>query len=304
MVKKIVLGTLLVGLIVVLAAGAVIRTIDKTGNVAEARGLGEGQGHGPGASDSGEEHDCDEAGGHGAGGQGQGGAMADESERQYANYDGQPAEWAIYEGSVAQAPAAGVDMVVKVDSGEQIVVGTGPGYMEEQGFTLQAGELIRVEGYWEGDEFKAAQVTRLRDGQTVTLRDQAGRPAWAGGGRNAQSVDSGGEGYIDAPGDGAGSGQAEVQEWLTLSGTVLSVDEDALVVQTAESEVVVENRPWWFAQELGFSAQAGDRVTLTGFYENGVFEAGQIDDTTTGQTVRIRDENGRPGWAGRGRRGG
>ena len=44
MFKRIVLGTLLIGLIGVLVAGAIIRTVDKTENVAEARGLGQGRG--------------------------------------------------------------------------------------------------------------------------------------------------------------------------------------------------------------------------------------------------------------------
>jgi len=44
MVRKVVLGTLLVGLIGVLVAGAIISTVDKTENVAEARGLGQGRG--------------------------------------------------------------------------------------------------------------------------------------------------------------------------------------------------------------------------------------------------------------------
>lgn len=30
-------------------------------------------------------------------------------------------------------------------------------------------------------------------------------------------------------------------------------------------------------------------------------EMGQIDNITTGQTVLVRDENGRPLWAGQGR---
>jgi hypothetical protein len=46
MLKQIVLGTLLVGLIGILVAGAVFRTMDRTGNVAEARGLGRGLGNG------------------------------------------------------------------------------------------------------------------------------------------------------------------------------------------------------------------------------------------------------------------
>jgi hypothetical protein len=94
-----------------------------------------------------------------------------------------------------------------------------------------------------------------------------------------------------------------------------------LVVQTISGEqVTMENRPWWFVQEQGFSAQVGDQVTLVGFYKGDDpstprqarddagsghrLEVGQIDDATNGQTVLMRDENGRPLWAGRGRRGG
>jgi len=46
MIRKAALGTLLVGLIGVLLAGAIIRTVDKSENVAEARGLGQGRGAG------------------------------------------------------------------------------------------------------------------------------------------------------------------------------------------------------------------------------------------------------------------
>ena len=101
---------------------------------------------------------------------------------------------------------------------------------------------------------------------------------------------------------GAQAGESE-KEWLTIQGTVASVDANTLVVLTTDGEqVTVEGRAWWFAQEQGFSAQVGDKVTLTGFHEDDHFEVGQIDDATTGQTVLIRDENGRPLWAGRGRR--
>jgi hypothetical protein len=122
----------------------------------------------------------------------------------------------------------------------------------------------------------------------------------------------GGQGREDAPAISS-TGQANVEEWLTLQGTVMSVDADTLVMETDNGEQVsVENRAWWFAQEQGFSAQVGDQVTLVGFYEGDDpstgselrFEVGRIDDVTQGQTVLVRDENGRPLWAGRGRRGG
>jgi hypothetical protein len=195
MLKKIVLGTLLVGLIGILVAGAVIRTMDKTERVAEASGRGYGRNN--------SEVDTYAAGGStglttGGSGQGRGGYAQD---------------------------------------------GNRGGY--------------------------------------------------------------GGQGREDAPGDQTGTGQANVEEWLTLQGTVVSADADALVVQTVSGEqVTIENRPWWFAQEQGFSAQVGDQVTLIGFYEGDDLEVGQIDDITSGQTVPVRDENGRPLWAGRGRRGG
>lgn len=187
MLKKIVLATVLISLIGILVAGAVIRTMDRTGRVAEAHGPGYGRGYG-------------EAGAYSSGGGGQ------------------------------------------------------------------------------------------------------GRGGYGQGGNRGRY---GGSGRENAPGDQTGAGQVNVEEWLTLQGTVVSVDADMLVVQAASGEqVTMENRPWWFAQEQGFSAQVGDQVTLVGFYEGGDFEVGRIDDTTNGQTVLVRDENGRPLWAGRGQRGG
>jgi hypothetical protein len=186
MLKKIMIGILFTGLIGILVAGAVIRTMDKTGRVAEAYSQGYGRGN-------------SQAGAYAAGGSGQG------------------------RGGYAQ-----------------------------------------------------------------------------GGNRGGYS----GQGREDAPAINS-TGQANVGEWLTLQGTVMSVNADTLVVQTSSGEqATMENRPWWFAQEQGFLAQVGDQVTLIGFYEGDDFEVGQIDDATNGQTVLLRDENGRPLWAGRGRRGG
>jgi hypothetical protein len=77
-----------------------------------------------------------------------------------------------------------------------------------------------------------------------------------------------------------------------------------LVVEAATGqEIVIENRPWWFAQEQDFSARTGDRLTIVGFFENDEFEVGGITNLTTGKAVSIREESGRPLWAGRGRRG-
>jgi len=102
-----------------------------------------------------------------------------------------------------------------------------------------------------------------------------------------------------------GTGEAVVEEWLTFQGSVSSVDSDVMVVRLDSGEqIVVENRPWWFAQEQGFAAQAGDQLTLRAFYEGDSIEVGQMANIRTGQTVQLREESGRPLWAGRGRRNG
>jgi len=311
MAKRVILGVLLVGLIGVLVAGAIIRTADKTGSSAEAYGQGRGR------SDVETVQSVANTQGRGGGGNGQnggGGWQVENTERLYPNYDDVAESMVLYEGTVIEAPESDGDLVILADDGTEVTVGTGPGYMEAQGFVLEAGESVQVQGYWEDDELKAAQVTRLSDGETVTLRDQLGRPAWSGGGQRATGqtettvTASGrggyaGQGQTEVPGDGTGTGQAEVDEWLTLQGTVLSVDADALIVQTPSGEqVVVENRPWWFAQEAGAEIQPDDEIALTGFYEDGEFEVGQLENLRSGQVVNIREESGRPLWAGGGRR--
>ena len=323
MIKKAVLGTLLIGLIGVLVAGGIIRTLDKTENVAEAQELGRGRS----ISEAGEAVTQGQGRGQG---QGQGrseqgtgiGQAAGTADRLYPNYDESPEDMELYEGTVLVSPETGGDLMIVTDDGEEITVGTGPGYMEEQGFALQAGERLQVLGYWEDGELKAAQLTRLRDGATITLRDELGRPAWSGAGERAigqqaatTSVSRGGsawtrgsgyngEGYSESQGDGTGTGLAEVDEWLELSGTVTGVDAGLMSVAMDNGELVeMAGRPWSFAQEMGFSANVGDRVTLTGFYEDGEFEVGQLENLTDEQLVPIRDTNGRPLWAGGGRRG-
>jgi hypothetical protein len=328
MVKRIVLGGLLVGLIGILVAGGIVRTVDKTGNVAEAReqGRGEdrgagvdtataGQGYGLGSSQA-------DSQGKGRGGNGYGrDTEGSEAQRLYPNYETPPEAWMTVEGSVVQSPQSGEELVVKAADGEEVTVGTGPGYMEAQGFVLEVGEQVQVQGYLEDGELKAAQVTRLRDGDTIVLRDELGRPAWSGAGKRAAAAQLGNEDTASEPrgqgqgrrgrdeqealSGGPGTGQAQVDEWLTMQGTVTSIDVNGLVVRTADGqEVAMANRPWWFVQDAGFVAKVGDEVELVGFYEGEEFEVGQITNATSGQIVPIREENGRPLWAGGGRRGG
>lgn len=320
MLKKILLGTFFIGLIGVLIAGGVIRTLDRTERTAEAASQGErnenaGQGRGQNAKDGqvvasqgrGRETNQNElevagqgrgqnsaeanspsaqGGGNGNGGQGRG------TEGNYS--DAEPVAELTLEGTVVQSFSTGEELVIETAAGEQLQIGTGPIASVDPNFALQLGETVQVKGYWEDEEFKATQLTRLQDGYTVELRNEFGRPAWAGN----QGTGGGSETLA------GGEGQAEVDAWLQLKGTVLEVSADGFTVQTTDGEIiVVEGRPWTFAQEQGLVVAGGDQVTLIGFYEAEDFEVGQIDNLSSGLSVAIREASGRPLWAGRGRQG-
>jgi hypothetical protein len=269
MFKKIFLGIVFTGLIGVLIYGAINRTVDKTTQVAEANGRGQG-----------------------ANGTEQGRATSDQA----------PAEWLVYKGLVVQVPGSGADMILATEEGE-LVVGLGPIDLVANGLNLARDDTVQVSGYWEDGEFKAGQITRLADGVTLTVRDTAGRPVWSGGtgqGRAGNSQDGNGQGTGLAAEPGVG--QAQVDSWVQLQGIVVTADADGLAIALANGEeFLLEGRAWRFAQEQGFSAEAGHSVMLTGFYEDGELEVSQIDNLSTALTTPIRDETGRPLWAGGGR---
>lgn len=171
----------------------------------------QGQGQGQRQNSEGEQTGGQNNGGQGKGqgGQGQNGEAeqgSGQGSNQGSGRAAQPVEehdTITIEGVIIQAPLAGVDMIIEANGNENLV-GTGPGYLQEQGFELAVGDEVRVSGFWEADEFKAETITRLSDGAAIALRDEYGRPMWSGAGRNAQ----GGGGR----GQGQGQGQSQGQQ--------------------------------------------------------------------------------------------
>jgi hypothetical protein len=107
-----------------------------------------------------------------------------------------------------------------------------------------------------------------------------------------------------APGEASGGGEVTIQAWVMREGTVEAVDEELLTIALADGEtMVIEGRAWSFAQEQAFLVNSGDQLSLEGFWEDGDFVVGHIKNITTGHTVLLREETGRPLWAGGGRRG-
>lgn len=187
MLKKVILGTLFVGLIAVLVIGAINRTVDKSEITAQAAGRCRGQTQSVQEDRTNHQNnDYQSAGGQGYGG----GRSAAENSRQYPNYQEEIDEWITYDGIVTKLPAEGVDLVMEIKEGE-LVVGTGPLSLPELGLEFRVGDALEVRGYWEDDEFKAAEITLLETGQTLALRDGWGRPVWSGStqyGRGAREL--------------------------------------------------------------------------------------------------------------------
>jgi hypothetical protein len=92
--------------------------------------------------------------------------------------------WQTIEGKVIEVSAeTGTDFTVQLADGTTAEVGGGPSfYWEAQGYKVSSGENMRVRGFVEEGEFKAGTVENLTSGQTIALRDETGRPLWAGRG--------------------------------------------------------------------------------------------------------------------------
>lgn len=126
--------------------------------------------------------------------------------------------------------------------------------------------------------------------EEVALISQGNGNGRSGGRGNNNKNVTGGE---------VGTTQAEAQEWITLEGYVGLISEDALtVVLPNGEEILVEGRAWRFAQENGFSTEIDHRFSITGFYEDGEFKVGLIVGLTTDLSITLRQESGRPSWAG------
>jgi hypothetical protein len=130
----------------------------------------------------------------------------------------------------------------------------------------------------------------------------------SGPGNRGQAYGKGQTGNVSQSGYGDGTGvpnpQANVSEWLTFGGEVVSVDMTSLTLQTDDGQVLsVQLGPEWFWSGQGVSLVPGEHVTVLGFEENGQFQVGQIIPESSGTALQLRDSDGRPLWAGRGRGG-
>jgi hypothetical protein len=140
-------------------------------------------------------------------------------------------------------------------------------------------------------------------GKGYGAENTSGRGAGGGDGkRNGAPVPSS-NGTGRGSGSGVSSAAYPATEWLTLGGEVIARVDDELTVQTADGEMVLHLGPEWYWDAEGIPLNAGDQVQVTGFYDADEFEVARVENTTSGESVTLRDDSGRPLWAGRGRQG-
>jgi hypothetical protein len=120
---------------------------------------------------------------------------------------------------------------------------------------------------------------------------------------NDSNGNAGGVGASDGRGRNSGAGQGRNEtvravEWETVTGRVTFLDSE-VTLQTAEGEVLVGMGQSAYWED--FALEIGDEVSVLGFYEDGEFKAGTVENVTAGGTIVLRDDTGRPMWAGNGR---
>lgn len=183
-----------------------------------------------------------------------------------------------------------------LQNGESVYIELGPpDYWQNQGIELQVGQPLIVDGTLNEGMIHAAQVI-LADGQVLRIRTETGQPMWSGGVDNGQGQNAG-----SADGEHIPEPQAQVDEWVTIQGTLMSFQGGSMTMSTAEGELITfqTGQPRFFAEQ-NISFQVGDEIIVIGFYENEQFMAGDITQVSTGLRVMLRDPNGRPLWAGPG----
>lgn len=99
------------------------------------------------------------------------------------------------------------------------------------------------------------------------------------------------------------SGQSLSLNWLTIEGHVVEADHELLIETAVGQMLEVHTGPARYWDENAYVVDVGDEVRIEGYYNDGEFEAGQIENPSIGQLILLRDADGRPLWAGRGRKG-
>jgi len=130
-----------------------------------------------------------------------------------------------------------------------------------QGVALEVGQSVSVTGSINEGMIHASQVM-LEDGQILQVRSETGQPMWSGGVDNSQGQNAG-----ESNGDHLPEPQAQVDEWVTIEGTLMSFQGGNMTMSTSDGEIIAfqTGQPRFFAEQ-GVTFQVGDEIVVIGFH--------------------------------------
>jgi len=201
-------------------------------------------------------------------------------------------------GTITAFDTAG--MTLALSDGSTIYVELGPShYWQAQPVTLAVGDVVTVTGFYNGDQYHAATVTKA-DGSQLVVRTVDGLPLWSGGTSGGQNQQGAANGITARQGEP----QVAPEDWVTFNATVTAVNRSTLTVQTEAGETLsLQLGQASFIQSQGVTFAVGDALSVTGYWQGTTFRAGDITRLATGERVMLLDPNGRPLWGGPGRAG-
>lgn len=182
-------------------------------------------------------------------------------------------------------------MTLDLADGAQVYVELGPPtYWQAQDVVLAAGDVLTVDGFFNGEQVHAGTVTTT-DGAQLALRTPEGQPLWSGGASSNNGNDT-------------GESQVTAEEWVTLSGVVLASTNGSVTMRTDDGQdLILQLGQPAFQTTQNVTLAVNDEIAALGFWQGEQFQVGEITNVATGERLMLRDPNGRPLWAGPGRNG-
>lgn len=207
-------------------------------------------------------------------------------------------------------------ITVNQDNVRQVVMLGPNNYLDSIGLTVNEGDSVQGNAFKDPSNFGilVAVSISINGGQPFLLRDaETGQPLWTGRGRSAENSSPGrgqnGRGPFGrgtkGPGecDGLGPGVTEA-DVVNFEGAVTNIDNlGSYPSSFTVADQTISTGPYWFWQEQSFDLQAGESVTIKGFFCPNANSPHlvPISISKSGQVLTLRDETGRPLWQ-RGRR--
>lgn len=209
---------------------------------------------------------------------------------------------------VSMAAGQGFPSFTLLTGGNEITVVAGPYWLlAAREFDIKVGSRLTVTAFpslRRENTYVAVEIKDEATGAAVNLRDQVG---WRFGRRGGLGMR--GECIYGAAGPLTfdPSRATELQGTVTNVNMALGEGYPNFTLKTALGEVTIVTSPFWVVREANYRISVGDGMIVTGFpclQKENTYVATRLQNLTTGETLKLRDDDGtaigmrggRAGW--------